>query len=115
MNRSVLLVVLGLLLAAVVLLPSGAAEDDPRRRTGDSGIVMVTAEWCGYCRSQEQLLRAAGVPYEAVDFDTSAGQRAMRALGARGVPVTVVGQRVLRGYDVDRLRDNLSPLGYRIP
>ena len=116
MKRTAILAVSALLLAGLLLQGSSdLAADDPRNRTGADGIVMVTADWCGYCRSQEILLRSAAVPYEALDFDSGAGQRAMRALGARGVPVTVVGQQVLRGYDVDRLRASLAPLGYRIP
>ncbi len=107
----------GVLLLAAVLAFSkrDASAHDPRIRTGSSGIVMVTAEWCGYCRKQESELRAANVPYEAIDFDTAEGKLAMSALNARGVPVTVIGQQVLRGYDINRLRTAVAPLGHQIP
>ncbi len=88
--------------------------DDPRLATGDAGIVMLAAEWCGYCRRQQGDFERAGVRYRVLDIDTEAGDRAMRALGARGVPVTVVGQAVVRGYDTASLDQRLSPLGYDV-
>ena len=37
--------------------------DDPRLQTGESGIVMLAAEWCGYCRKQQKDFELAGVRY----------------------------------------------------
>jgi glutaredoxin len=88
--------------------------DDPRVATGEAGIVMLAAEWCGYCRKQQGDFERAEVRYRVLDIDTPAGDRAMQALGARGVPVTVVGQTVVRGYDTDALDTNLRPLGYDV-
>ncbi|NYZ63601.1 glutaredoxin family protein [Luteimonas deserti] len=114
-----ILVLLGTLaLAGAWLHLHGAAPqlqaDDPRRGTGETGIVMLAAEWCGYCRRQQAEFAAAKVRYRVLDIDTPDGARAMRAIGARGVPVTVIGQQVVRGYDTAALADRLQPLGYRI-
>lgn len=88
--------------------------DDPRAATGHTGIVMLAADWCGYCRRQRGDFERAGVRYRVLDVDTEAGERAMRAIGARGVPVTVVGQAVIRGYDTLALDRTLAPLGYDV-
>ncbi len=88
--------------------------DDPRLATGDQGIVMLAAEWCGYCRKQQGDFERAGVRYRVLDVDTGPGDRAMRAVGANVVPVTVVGQAVIRGYDTDELDRKLTPLGYDV-
>ena len=88
--------------------------DDPRLLTGDNGIVMLAAEWCGYCRKQQKDFEMAGVRYRVLDVDTDEGHRAAQALGTRGVPVTVVGQQVIHGYDTASLKSNLAPLGYRV-
>ena len=88
--------------------------DDPRVATGDAGIVMLAAEWCGYCRKQQGDFERAGVRYRVLDIDDEDGGRAMRALGARGVPVTVIGQAVVRGYDTGALDEGLTPLGYDV-
>ncbi|NZA27643.1 glutaredoxin family protein [Luteimonas sp. SJ-92] len=88
--------------------------DDPRNASGEKGIVMLAAEWCGYCRRQQKDFEPANVRYRVLDIDTAEGDRAMRALGARGVPVTVIGQDVVRGYDTAALDARLAPLGYRV-
>ncbi|WP_368562440.1 glutaredoxin family protein [Pseudoxanthomonas sp. UTMC 1351] len=88
--------------------------DDPRMRTGDRGVVMLAAEWCGYCRKQQKDFELAEVRYRVLDVDTEEGRRAATALGTRGVPVTVVGQRVIQGYDTAALQENLTPLGYDV-
>lgn len=88
--------------------------NDPRLHTGDRGIVMLRADWCGYCRKQEAAFKQAQIDYQPLDVDTPAGQRAMRALGVRGIPATVIGQDVVRGFDKPRLREKLQPLGYQL-
>ncbi|TQD41131.1 glutaredoxin family protein [Lysobacter aestuarii] len=93
--------------------PAALHPDDPRLATGDDRIVMMAAEWCGYCRKQQKAFELADVRYRVLDVDTPEGQRAMRALGARGVPTTVIGQDVVRGYDTAALQSKLEPLGYR--
>ena len=96
---------------------SGAAElhpDDPRHGTGNDRIVMLAADWCGYCRKQQTEFSRANVRYRILDVDTEEGGRAMRAVGARTVPVTIIGQDLVRGYNVAALDEKLSPLGYRV-
>ena len=88
--------------------------DDPRLLPGEQGIVMLAAEWCGFCRKQQQDFEMEGVRYRVLDVDTPQGDRAARALGTRNVPVTVVGQQVIHGYDTASLKQNLEPLGYSI-
>ncbi|MGO1002034.1 glutaredoxin family protein [Lysobacter sp. CA196] len=88
--------------------------DDPRHQTGDKRIVMLAADWCGYCEKLRKDFELADVRYSIIDIDTPAGQRAMSAVGARGVPVTIVGQEIVYGYDMDEIKDRLKPLGYRL-
>jgi mycoredoxin len=88
---------------------------DPRRQTGESGIVMLGAEWCGYCQRLKAALDEAKVSYTELDVeDGGAGYDAFAALGGRGVPVTVIGQEVVHGYDAERLDELLSARGYDV-
>ena len=88
--------------------------DDPRNATGDNRIVMLAADWCGYCRRQQKDFELADVRYRVIDVETPEGDRAMKALGRQGVPVTVIGQDVVPGYDTATLGARLKPLGYDV-
>ena len=94
--------------------PEPLHADDPRHATGSDRIVMLSAEWCGYCRRQQADFSQANVRYRILDVDTAEGDRAMRAIGARTVPVTIIGQDIVRGYNVALLDEKLTPLGYRV-
>lgn len=114
-----LLLAVGVIGGAYSLWTKHGAEpelhvDDPRLKTGETGIIMLAAEWCGYCRKQQRDFERAGVRYRVLDVDQEEGQRAAAALGTRGVPVTVVGQRVIQGYDTGALDKELTPLGYDV-
>lgn len=88
---------------------------DPRRQTGESGIVMLGAEWCGYCQRLKAALDTAKVSYTELDVeDGGPGYDAFVALGGRGVPVTVIGQDVVYGYDTGRLGTLLSERGHTV-
>jgi len=90
------------------------SPDDPRRITGERKIVMIAAEWCGYCRKQQKDFEQAGVRYRVLDYDQAEGKLASKALGTRGVPITVIGQNVVAGYRPDELQTHLKPLGYDV-
>jgi len=94
--------------------PAELKPDDPRHTTGDKRIVMLAAEWCGYCEKLRKDFELANVRYSLIDIDTEAGQRAMEAVGARGVPVTIIGQDIVYGYNMDEIKDRVEPLGYRL-
>ena len=62
-------------------------------------VVMYSASWCGYCRKARRYFEAHQVPFEEYDVETSEkGQRDYAALGARGVPVILVGDKRLNGF-----------------
>ncbi|ATE72986.1 glutaredoxin family protein [Lysobacter capsici] len=94
--------------------PAELKPDDPRHTTGDKRIVMLAAQWCGYCEKLRKDFELANVRYSLIDIDTEAGQRAMEAVGARGVPVTIIGQDIVYGYNMDEIKDRMEPLGYRL-
>jgi len=113
-----LLLLVGLAGGAYSLLTRDKAPalqpGDPRLETGDDRIVMLAAEWCGYCKKQRRDFERASVRYRILDVDTPEGDRAAQALGTRSVPVTVVGQHVIRGYKTADLQEKLKPLGYDV-
>ncbi|WP_226470151.1 glutaredoxin family protein [Luteimonas panaciterrae] len=87
---------------------------DPRMGTGETGVVMLMAEWCGYCAKLRKDFELANVRYRMLDVDTPEGDQAMQAMGLQGVPVLIVGQDVVHGYQPSEIRQLLEPLGYRL-
>jgi glutaredoxin len=76
-------------------------------------IVIYTTAWCPYCKMLRQDLAASRVPYIEYDVETSAqGQLGMWILLGRGVPVSVIGPKVVYEYRVDEIALALKPLGY---
>jgi len=91
------------------------AKYDPRLHSGDDEIVMLAASWCGYCQKLKSEFERAQVPYRELDVeDGGEGEKAYGALGGRGVPITVIGQAVVHGYDTDQLNELLQARGYTI-
>ena len=90
-------------------------EHDVRKTTGEHGVVVFVAEWCGYCRRLQRWLDVSGVAYTALDVETSEaghwGQQAVVGRGA-GVPTTVIGQDVFQGLATDELRERLTAAGH---
>jgi len=112
-----LFAVTGIVLLAALVWNAKREIDraDPRRQTGESGIVMLGASWCGYCKRLKAALEQAQVPYTELDVEDGAeGHDAFVALGGRGVPVTVIGQDVVHGYNTTRLGRLLAERGHAV-
>lgn len=66
-----------------------------------SRVVVYSTTYCGFCRSAEELLRRAGIPFETIDVTNDANTRAElveRAGGRRTVPVVFVDGEAIGGY-----------------
>jgi glutaredoxin-like protein NrdH len=62
----------------------------------------------------KEFLSQAGYTYVARDVDEdAAAYRELVALGFRSVPVTVIGEQRIKGFDVAALRAALSAYGER--
>jgi glutaredoxin len=103
-------------IAAISMVRQRAiAKYDPRLESGDDKIVLLATSWCGYCQRLKAEFDRKRVPYRELDVeDGGAGEKAFSALGGRGVPVTVIGQEVVHGYDADRLTELLAARGYSL-
>ena len=65
-------------------------------------ILIYTTQYCGYCRSAKNLLRAKGLDYQEIDvgFDTAKRvEMVERAHGRRTVPQIFIHGRHVGGYD----------------
>lgn len=78
-------------------------------------VVLFTTDWCPYCKSLRIYLDAHHVPYIEHDIEKSlSGMMGFWALRGRGVPVSTIGPKVIRGYDLKKINDALKALGYEV-
>ncbi len=64
-----------------------------------SGVVMYSASWCTVCRKAGKYFRQIGITFTEYDIERSVkGRREYNKLGARGVPVILVGDKRLNGF-----------------
>jgi glutaredoxin len=76
-------------------------------------IKMYSTEWCGYCKKAREYFTRNGIRYTELDVEKSPVARAeYQRLGARGVPVILVGTRQMTGYSEDGLAAMLKAAGY---
>jgi glutaredoxin len=76
-------------------------------------IRMYATDWCGYCRKAREYFARNGIRYTELDVEKSEVARLeYRGLGARGVPVIVVGTQRMNGYSEERLAAMLKAAGY---
>jgi glutaredoxin len=75
-------------------------------------VVMFGASWCGYCAAQRRLFAERRVPYVEIDIDRdpSALDFMQKVLGSPGVPTTVLGTRLVPGYNAEDLADAIKRL-----
>jgi mycoredoxin len=71
---------------------------NPTRNNPSDSVIVLTASWCGYCESLRRHLLEQKIPYTELDVDhTTEGRFGFKAVRATGIPVTIIGQHVIRG------------------
>jgi glutaredoxin len=75
-------------------------------------IRLYTAQGCGHCRQLKSHLQRLKVPFQELDIGRNRRAHSeWQRLGARGVPVLLVGDERLDGYDPKRLDKLLRAAG----
>lgn len=63
-------------------------------------VVLYGTSWCGNCKMTRAFLREEGIPFFEYDVEKSPeGQRQFKALQGNGVPLLLVKNNVLRGFN----------------
>lgn len=67
-----------------------------------SGITMYMTEWCPHCKNARSYFKAKGIAYTEINVDTSeAGRKEYKALGGNGVPLILVGDKMMSGFSAE--------------
>lgn len=73
-------------------------------------VVLYSTSWCGYCKMARDFFAANGIRYTERDIEqSSAALQEHKKLGGRGVPLIVVGDGVVKGWNEQALRQMLGP------
>jgi len=78
-----------------------------------SAVTMFSTSWCPHCKRAKAYFAQKGVSYREVDIEASdAGRREFAGYGGSGVPLIIVGEQRMRGFDagaMDRLLASAKP------
>jgi glutaredoxin len=72
-------------------------------------VIVYWAEWCPYCHHVMDFLKKNKVDFEARDVEKgNNAEECMKRSGQAGIPVTLIDNQVVIGYDEKKLRELLS-------
>lgn len=95
--------------AQVLKRPPAVDTSKPRA----SAVTMFSTSWCPHCKRAKAYFAQKGVSYREVDIEASdAGRREFAGYGGSGVPLIIVGEKRMRGFDagaMDRLLASAKP------
>jgi glutaredoxin len=95
--------------AQVLKRPPAVDTSKPRA----SAVTMFSTSWCPHCKRAKSYFAQKGVSYREVDIEASdAGRREFAEYGGSGVPLIIVGEQRMRGFDagaMDRLLASAKP------
>ncbi len=81
-----------------------------------SNVVLYGTTSCPYCIQARAFLRERNIPFIDRDVaNSSQGRREFAQLGKQAVPVILVGERLLTGFNPAHLESALSKAGYIVP
>jgi glutaredoxin len=82
---------------------------DVDRPRAEARAVMLATSWCPYCAQTRAFFERHSVAWCEYDIErTHDGQRLYAEVGVTGIPVILVGERRVLGFDEPRLRHALG-------
>lgn len=76
--------------------------------------VLYATEWCGYCARTRKFFEKNNIAFREYDIEKSAdGQAQYERLGGNGVPVVIIADQVIHGYDEQAMREALGQIASR--
>jgi len=73
-------------------------------------IKIFTTQYCGYCRMAKNFLDRKKIKYQEFDVaeDAKAAKEMVELSGQRGVPVMVIGKKIIVGFDEKEIERALA-------
>jgi glutaredoxin 3 len=75
-------------------------------------VRIYTTTYCPYCRAAKALLESKGIAYEEVDltWDPEEKIRVMHKTGWKTVPIIIIGEKLIGGYEQLKELERLGKL-----
>ena len=84
-------------------------ENNPKEP--NYGITVFTTAWCPYCKKTVALLNNLNVNYTNCDIEKSTtAYEKYRAVGGNGVPLILIGNLKIDGYEPELIRTSIQKL-----
>lgn len=78
----------------------GSDTNGSRPVGGHPAVRMYSTGWCGVCKQARAYFSRNHIPFTDTDVEnTEAGRRAFKDLHGRGVPIILVGNQRMNGFD----------------
>lgn len=91
--------------------PCPQAAEPPPAEPATPRVEIYTSAGCGYCKALKVYLAARDIPYVEHNINATLETRqAFFAMGGRGTPLVVVGERRIHGFNPARIEAALSAL-----
>ena len=85
-------------------------ETGTNAKTEKEEIIVLTSPNCSYCKKLKALFATNQIEYTEYPTSTQKGSELFKKHKGRGVPMTIIGDKVLRGFNADKL---LAAVGKR--
>ncbi|MGD8542369.1 MAG: glutaredoxin domain-containing protein [Desulfobacteraceae bacterium] len=93
---------------------TGGGAPNGTRPADGARVVMFSAPGCGYCVKAREYFNQNGVAFEELDVSASEdARRRFQDLGGRGVPLILIGDRQISGFDPQAIQAALAKEGGR--
>jgi glutaredoxin 3 len=72
-----------------------------RRQINLSNVLIYTTTYCPYCSAAKVLLESKSVKYDEIDVtkDPAQKRKLMEEIGWKTVPIILINERLIGGYD----------------
>ena len=92
--------------------PSSGAASASSPNASARKVTLLSAQWCGACQQAKAYMNSRNIAFVEWDIDQSDYARTkIKALGAKGVPVILVGQQTMVGFSPEQLDAMLKNAG----
>ena len=73
-------------------------------------ITIYSAPWCAFCHMAKRYLDDMQIKYKDIDVDAdpAAAQELVAKTGQAGIPVLLIGDKTIIGFDKPRIDDALK-------